>query len=69
MFIIRANIEQVSARDAVGTVVEDVQAVTAPNQHQLAKLVGMFGKDVLRVAIGHRDGLTRGGKKIIFAKN
>jgi hypothetical protein len=29
----------------------------------------MFGKDVLRVAIGHRDGLTRGGKKIIFAKN
>jgi hypothetical protein len=29
----------------------------------------MLGKDVLRVAIGHRDSLTRGGKKIIFAKD
>ena len=69
MFVFSADVEQVSARDAVGAVVEDVQAVASPYQHQLAKLVGVLGKDVLRVAVGHRDGLTRGGKKIIFAKN
>ena len=69
VFVFSADVEQVSARDAVGTVVEDVQAIAPPHQHQLAKLVGVLGKDVLRVAVGHRDGLTRGGKKIIFAKN
>ena len=69
MFIFGADVEQVSARDAVGTVVEDVQAVAPPHQRQLAELVGMLGKDVLRIAVRHRDGLTRGGKKIIFTKN
>jgi hypothetical protein len=69
VFVFGANVKQIPARDAVGPVVEDVQAVAAPHQHQLAELMGVLGKNVLRVTVGHRDGLTRGGKKIIFAKN
>ena len=69
VFIFGADVKQVAARDAVGAIVENVQAVAAPHQHQLAKFMGVFGKDVLRIAIRHRDGLPGGGKKIIFAKD
>ncbi len=33
-----------------GAIVKDVQPVASPHQHQLAELMGMFGKDILRVA-------------------
>jgi len=46
-----------------------MQAITAPYQHQFAKIVCMFGKDILRIAVRHRDGLRGGGKKISSAKN
>ncbi|MMZ71390.1 hypothetical protein D1872_347550 [compost metagenome] len=69
MFVFRADVKQVAAGDAIRAVVEDVQAVAAPHQHQLAKLVRVLGKDVLRIAIGHRHGLHGVSKEIGFAKD
>ncbi|MNP60107.1 hypothetical protein D3C76_1551580 [compost metagenome] len=69
MFIFGADVEQIPAGNAVGPIVENVQTVAAPDQHQFTELMGVLSKDVLRIAIRHRDGLACGGKKIIFTEN
>ncbi len=69
MFIFGANIEQIAAGNTVGTVIEDMQAVAAPDQHQLAKFVGMLSKNVLRITIRHRNGLCGTGEKLVFSKD
>ena len=69
MFIFRADIEQIAAGNAPRTIVQDMQAVTPPHQHQFAELMGVLGEDVLRIAIRHRHRLSGRGKKFIFAKN
>jgi hypothetical protein len=62
VFIFGANVKQIPAGNAVRAIVENVQTVAAPHQHQLAKLVRVFGKDVLRIAIRHRNSLLAEAK-------
>ena len=66
MFIFGANVEQIAAGNAPGAIVKDVQPVASPHQHQLAELMGMFGKDILRVAVCHRHCLCGGREKLLF---
>lgn len=69
VFVFRADIEQIAAGNAPRAIVQDVQAVTPPHQHQFAELMGVLGENVLRIAIRHRHRLSGRGKKFIFAKN
>ena len=69
MFILSANVKQVAAGNTIGTVVENVQTVAAPDHHQLGEFMGMLSKDILWIAVSHRHGLRRAGKKIGFSKN
>ena len=69
MFILGADIEKIAAGDPIRAIVEDMQTIAAPDQNQLAKFVRMLGKHVLRIAIRHRHGLRRAGKKIGFSEN
>jgi len=46
-----------------------MQAVAAPHQNQLAEIMGMFSKDVLRIAVSHCHGLPGRGEKICFFEN
>ena len=69
MFIFGTNVKQIPPGNPVRPIVENVQTVAAPHQHQLIKFVRVFSKDVLRIAIRHRNSLFSGGKKVIFAKN
>ena len=41
-----------------------MQTIAAPDQNQLAKLVGMLSKDILRLTIGHGDSLLLMRKKV-----
>ena len=41
-----------------------MQAITAPDQNQLAKLMGMLSKDILRITIGYGDSLLLMRKKV-----
>ena len=66
VFIFGANVEQIAAGNAPGAIVKDVQPVASPHQHQLAELMGMFGKDILRVAVCHRHCLCGGREKLLF---
>lgn len=66
MFIFGANIEQITAGNAPGTVVENMQPVAPPHQHQLAELMGVFSEDVLRIAVSHRHRLRGGREKFLF---
>ena len=69
MTILGANIEEIAPGNAIRAIVKNMQTVTAPNQHQLVELMSVFSKDVLRIAIGHRDRLPGPGKKIIPPQN
>ena len=41
-------------------------AVGLPDDHQLTKIMRMFGKHILRIAIGDSDGLSGIRKEVIF---
>ncbi len=64
MFIFGANVKQIAAGYPVRTIVKDMQTIAAPDQNQLAKLVGMLSKDILRITIGHGDSLLLMRKKV-----
>ncbi|KXB45381.1 hypothetical protein HMPREF0208_01413 [Citrobacter koseri] len=67
--VLGANIKQIAARDAVRAIVEHMQTVAAPDQHQFTKLVCMFREHILRIAIGNRDSLAVIRKKVFFQKD
>ena len=64
-----ADIKEIAAGDAVRPVIQHMQPVAAPHQHQFAELVGMLGKDVLRVAIRHDDRLGGCREEIRFPEH
>ncbi len=67
--VLGADIEEIAPGNTIRAIVKNMQAVAAPDQHQLVELMGVFSKDVLRIAIGHRDRLPGPGKKIIPPQN
>lgn len=68
MFVCGANVKQITTRYPVRTIVENVQAIAAPDHHQFTKLMSMLGKHILRIAIGDGDGLLVAGKKSDFRR-
>ena len=66
MLVFGANIKQIATGDAIGTVIEHMQTIAAPDDHQLTKIMRMFGKHILRIAIGDSDGLSGIRKEVIF---
>jgi len=69
MFVFGTNIKQIAPRNAIRTVVKNVQTIPAPDQHQFAELVSMFSKHILRIAICHRHRLPDAGEEVGFTKN
>ena len=68
MFIVSMNIKEIATGNAIRAIVEYMQTITAPDNHQLTKIMCMFGKDILRITVSHSDCLLVAGKKIIFEK-
>ena len=64
VFIFGANVKQIATGYPVRAIVQDMQAITAPDQNQLAKLMGMLSKDILRITIGYGDSLLLMRKKV-----
>ncbi len=64
MFVFGTDIKQIATGYPVRAIVENMQAIAAPYHHQFAKLMSMFSKHILRVTIGHRDGLLVIRKKV-----
>ena len=55
MFIFGANVKQIATGYPVRTIVKDMQSIAAPDQNQLAKLVGMVSLDIVGITIGHGE--------------
>ncbi len=64
MFVFSANVKQIATGYPVRTIVKNMQTIAAPDQDQLAKFMGMFRKDILRITVSHGDSLLLMREKV-----
>ncbi len=64
VFIFGANVKQIATGYPVRAIVKDMQTITAPDHDQLAKLVGMLSKDILRITVSHGHSLLLMRKEV-----
>jgi hypothetical protein len=64
VFVCGANVKQIATGYSIRPIVENMQTIATPDHHQFTKLMSMFGKHILRIAIGDGDGLLFARKKV-----